>query len=303
MEIALSYKFKNHALFTQAMTHSTFSRDKNYERLEFLGDAVLELIVTKLLYEAYPSENEGDLTVRRSNIVCEKSFSAMSVSLGLYKQIILSQQGMDEQLYANDSVLADVFEAYIGAIYLDSSFEETFHIVKDLFDNQIMAPMVNNDYKGTLAKEIQRRYKSLPVYQCLRSSGPEHRKSFTMGVYVDGRQLAIATAMSKKEAEREAARQALDFFLDRVNPDGQKVSVPQELLDAEERCPDVKFVQSCRKFFNSKGFLSESQRRALTFSGTPNRRARQFGFDNYEDGKEFDEQLSMSSFDSEDIPF
>lgn len=194
-------------LYTQAFTHSSYSNENpsfpNYERLEFLGDAVLEIIISDYLYKERHLE-EGTMTKMRANYVCEKACATYARDLKFEEDI---RMGNNEDI--NDTIIADVFEAFIGAIYLDKGFSFVYKLIIG-----IISPYIEKgvnflvDYKSELQEKVQTVKKSV-IYEVVEESGPAHNKKFTSIVKVDGIVLGKGTGSSKKISEQEAARDAL----------------------------------------------------------------------------------------------
>lgn len=197
----------NMNLYTAAVTHSSFTNENpsypDYERLEFLGDAVLELIISEYLYKERHLE-EGTMTRMRASYVCEEACATYARSLGLESDI---KVGSGENI--NDTILADVFEAFTAAIYLDQGFEFAKEFVLD-----IIVPYIEDgvdflhDYKSTLQEFVQTEKKSV-IYEVIKEEGPSHNKKFTSVVKVDGIVMGKGVGGSKKESEQEAAKDAL----------------------------------------------------------------------------------------------
>ena len=199
---------KNINLYYTAFTHSSYCNENpkvvDYERLEFLGDAVLELIISDYLYKARHLE-EGSMTKIRSTYVCEKACATYASDLKFQDDIKL---GHSEEM-ANETILADVFEALIGALYLDLGFEEASKIILNIITKYI-DKNINflGDYKSELQELVQTVKKSVK-YETIDEQGPAHNKTFTCIAIVDGIKMGTGTGNSKKEAEQEAARDAL----------------------------------------------------------------------------------------------
>ena len=194
-------------LYHQAFTHSSYTNEnpsfQNYERLEFLGDAVLEIIISDFLYKERHLE-EGTMTKMRANYVCEKACATYARDLNFEDDIKL---GNNEEV--NDTILADVFEAFIGAIYLDKGFEFTNKLIMNIIESYI-SKGINFlvDYKSELQEKVQTVKKSV-IYEIVEETGPAHNKKFTSIVKVDGIILGKGTGSSKKTSEQEAAKDAL----------------------------------------------------------------------------------------------
>jgi len=203
----LNINSNNINLYLQAFTHSSYSNENpgypNYERLEFLGDAVLEIIISDYLYNERHLE-EGTMTKMRANYVCEKACATYAKDLGFIDEIKL---GNNEEV--NDTILADVFEAFIGALYLDKGFEFAFNLIINTIIKYIEKGInFLIDYKSELQEKVQTVKKSV-IYEIIEETGPSHNKTFTSIVKVDGIILGKGTGSSKKISEQEAAKDAL----------------------------------------------------------------------------------------------
>ena len=197
-------------LYEVAMSHSSYANEhkdkKNYERLEFLGDAVLELVVSEYLYKNY-EEDEGDMTKKRANYVCENANYEYMNKLGLIKYI---KVGHGEIGNLKKAIVADIFEAFVGAIYLDQGFFKAKDFVLDIVTPYIInKTYFFNDYKSILQEAVQTDKRSL-VYELIDESGPAHDKSFTIAVRIDDVIYGKGTAGSKKEACQLAAKDTLE---------------------------------------------------------------------------------------------
>ncbi|MDQ0215094.1 ribonuclease-3 [Oikeobacillus pervagus] len=217
VQIDLQIQFENESLLKQAFTHSSYvneHRKKPYEdneRLEFLGDAVLELTVSKYLFKKYPLMSEGDLTKLRAAIVCEPSLVTFANELHFGELILL---GKGEEMTGGrtrPALLADVFEAFIGALFLDQGMETVIR-----FLNQYVFPKINAgafshvmDYKSQLQELVQRDGRGMIEYRVLHEKGPAHSKEFVSQVFYNDEVLGEGTGRSKKEAEQHAAQMAL----------------------------------------------------------------------------------------------
>ena len=199
----------NKNLYIQAFTHTSYSNEhlecESYERLEFLGDAVLELVISDYLYKEKRLE-EGTMTKMRSRYVCEAACCTYAKKLGLDKCIRLGSG----EAYANTTILADVFESFIGAMYLDQGLEVTKGVVIDVISQYIENKIdFLHDYKSELQEQVQTVRKSA-VYEIIEESGPAHDRTFTCQVKVDDIIMGVGRGSSKKAAEQEAAREALN---------------------------------------------------------------------------------------------
>lgn len=200
----------NIKLYGVAMSHSSYANEhkdkKNYERLEFLGDAVLELAVSEYLYKNY-EQDEGDMTKARANYVCENANYEYMNKLGLIGYI---KVGNGEVANIKKAIVADIFEAFVGAIYLDQGFEKAKEFVLEVVTPYILnKTYFFNDYKSILQEAVQTDRRSL-VYELVDESGPAHDKSFTIVVKIDGVIYGKGTAGSKKEACQLAAKDTLE---------------------------------------------------------------------------------------------
>ena len=215
IEKNIKYEFHDKSLLKQAMSHSSYINEikikgyKSYERLEFLGDAVLELISSEYLYEHYGDMPEGKLTKLRASIVCEFTLSSVSKQLG-YGDFVLLSKGEEFTGGRNrNSILCDLFESVLGAIYLDGGMEPAKKYVHTFLMTDIESKQLFYDAKTTLQEMVQKDGKGIVTYKLLEEKGPDHNKSFVSGVLVDGIQLATGEGTSKKNAEQMAAYQAI----------------------------------------------------------------------------------------------
>lgn len=217
LEKRLGVKFKNLELLNLALTHSSYANEiqvgsESYERLEFLGDAVLELASSDRLYKKFPTMPEGDLTKTRASIVCSESLAKFARKLDLGEMILFGHGEKSTGGKNRNSNLEDVFEAVIGAIYLDQGWETAKDYVlrqlKNAFDN-VKIQNVPDNYKSRLQEKIQQTVGRTIEYVELDSFGPDHAKSYECAVKIDGKILGRGVGHSKKEAEQIAAKEAL----------------------------------------------------------------------------------------------
>ncbi len=213
---AIHYQFRQVKLLETALTHSSLANEnaamEHNERLEFLGDAVLELCVTKQLFERFPHAREGELTKMRARLVSKPTLALVAKELGLDRHLLLGKGEEEQGGRERPSLLANVVEALLGAIFLDQGFEAAGNWVVWVFDERwpdaVGAEEVR-DYKSRLQELTQKLYKMRPLYNLVDSSGPEHEKMFTVQVLLpDGREV-IARGSSMKKAEQKAAGNAL----------------------------------------------------------------------------------------------
>lgn len=218
-ESLLGYEFNEIELLNQAFTHKSYAnevgllRERSNEVLEFLGDAVLNLAVTHLLVKEFPEAKEGDLSLWRSQFVKRSSLAILSRRLHLDRYLLLGKSELQNGGTKKSSILANAYEALIGAIYIDSNFDRISQIIwnhmRSFFLNE-RSISIFNDYKSILQKHVQRVNKVSPKYEVLREIGPNHDKIFEVSVSVAGEIMGIGCGKSKKEAQQEAARQALN---------------------------------------------------------------------------------------------
>ena len=193
-----------------ALTHrSALNENKRLisnERLEFLGDAVLELVVSNHLYRHFPQDDEGILSHRRSQIVQTKTLAEAAKSLNLNRQLILSKGEAKSGGRENESILADCFEAVVGAIYLEKGLPAAAEFIsRSLLSRKVEVV----DYKSELLEKWQKRHHAAPKYKLIKTLGPDHKKTFQVGVYLKHRLVATGEGLSKQKAEAQAARAAL----------------------------------------------------------------------------------------------
>jgi ribonuclease-3 len=214
LEEMLGVKFNVIKYLQQAITHSSYANEHSEglmsnERLEFLGDAALELTISELLYNKYPDLAEGYLTKRRAALVCETALVECAHVIGLGKFLRL---GRGEELSGGrerDSLLADAFEALLGAIYLDRGLATVKQVVTEIFQKaNIWEKDLFFDYKTELQEYMQRFRDSNLEYHLLSADGPDHNKTFTVAVFINGEKVASGTGKSKKDAEQAAATAA-----------------------------------------------------------------------------------------------
>jgi len=217
----LGYGFGDRAILLQSMTHTSYGHEflneksialRDNERLEFLGDAILDVIVSDILLESFPSANEGQLSKMRAAVVNEKTLALVARSINLHDCIRLGKGELQTGGNQKPSILSSAFEALIAAIYLDGGFQAVYPVVRHLF-----APLFSEerdllafyDHKTQLQEIVQARWKVTPTYHLLGTNGPDHAKTFEVEVRMNGKGLAVATGSSKKEAEQNAAKAAI----------------------------------------------------------------------------------------------
>lgn len=215
-------EFKDKNLLITALTHRSALNEQlstateSNERLEFLGDAVLELCTTNFLYKKLPDEPEGTLTAYRSALVKTTTLAQIAQKMELGEQLFMSKGEKRTGGHHNPSLLADTFEAVLGALYLDQGYDSvnTF-LEKELFPqfDYIKEHQLHRDFKSSFQEYVQAKGQPTPTYDVLKESGPDHMKEFTVGVYVDGQKIAEGVGNSKQKAESAAAKAALEKLM------------------------------------------------------------------------------------------
>ncbi len=215
VEERIKYTFKNKELLRRALTHRSSVKDKTMsnERLEFLGDAVLELVVTEFLINNYPSIDEGKLSKIRAASVNTKTLANIARNLDLSKFIIVGKSEKKEGITNNDSILEDTFEAIVGAIYSDRGLDKAkqfveYHLISTI--KAIAEDGIIFDYKTHLQELTQKQFGCLPTYTIVKEEGQEHNKTFYCDVYINDVKYGSGVGRSKKEAEKSAAKEAVE---------------------------------------------------------------------------------------------
>lgn len=215
----INYHFKNEGYLKEALTHRSFSNENDKtkkfdnEKLEFLGDAVLNLITTEYIYNLEKDKNEGELAKLKSQIISEPVFSAIANDLKLGDYLYLSNGEILSGGRERKSILGDAFEALMGAIFKDSDYYTTKDIaLKFLLEkiNNLEEIEGTGDYKTILQEVFQSKYRKMPEYELLSTKGPDHNKEFKIAVKLDDKICGVGIGKSKKEAEKNAAREALE---------------------------------------------------------------------------------------------
>ena len=217
-ETKIGYAFRDKRLLEQAFTHRSYLNEnrmpgrEHNERLEFLGDAVLELVVTEFLYAKYLEKPEGELTAYRAALVNTVSISDAAAKLGMNEYLLLSRGESRDIGRARQIILANAFEALIGALYLDSGYVTAKDfIAKQLFHktDEVVEKRLWQDAKSRLQELAQEENQITPTYQIIDQSGPDHDKVFVVGAYIGQEKIATGEGRSKQEAEQAAAEKAL----------------------------------------------------------------------------------------------
>ena len=216
VEKVLNYKFKDQQILKNALTHSSYvnerSKLENNERLEFLGDAVLELVVSFYLYSNHADSTEGDLTKLRAKIVCTESLAMVSDELNLGKFVFMGKGEENTGGRTRKSILANSFEALIGAIYIDGGIQEAEKFILSKLKHNINDAIKGRlifDYKTKIQEFIQQEATNEIEYVVDSEEGPEHDKVFNINLYMNGKVIGKGTGSSKKEAEQQAAYNGL----------------------------------------------------------------------------------------------
>ncbi len=215
LEKKLGYRFKDRQKLIEALTHKSYKKPYNNERLEFLGDAVLDLVVGEYLYDRFPKAREGELSKMRASLVNEAGFKKLADALDLGRYIYISPAEENNKGRSKPSLLSNAFEAVMGAIYLESGLDEVRRITIDLIEScypKIDLGSLFKDYKTTLQELTQAKFGVIPDYILKDATGPDHNKEFEVEVRVNDRLLATAKGKSKKSAQQEAAHRALELL-------------------------------------------------------------------------------------------
>jgi ribonuclease-3 len=215
LERRLGYEFKNKKLLIEALTHKSFKQSYDNERLEFLGDAVLDLIVGEYLFKKFTKSDEGKLSKIRASLVNEDGFDKLARSLDLGDYMYLSNAEENNGGREKPSLLANAFEAVMGAIYLEAGLEKVRTIAVDLIEKNhkdISLDSLFRDFKTTLQELTQARFGITPEYKVVSSRGPDHKKEFELAVIIEEKEYARAIGKSKKIAQQEAAKLAIEML-------------------------------------------------------------------------------------------
>ena len=220
LQKSLGYQFKDEKLITEALTHRSYSKNFNNERLEYLGDAVLDLIVGEYLYHLFPEAEEGMLSKLRAALVNEKSFDRLAKRINLGKYLFLSSAEENNGGREKPSILSSAFEALIGALYLEAGFDKAKDIALRLIKEEyptISPDELLKDYKTTLQEITQAYFGEVPEYRLINTTGPDHKKEFEIGVFINNKEYARAKGRSKKAAQQEGARLTIEKLKKELN--------------------------------------------------------------------------------------
>ena len=219
LENAIGYRFQNIMLLQNALTHSSYANEcwhdslRSNERLEFLGDSILGMVVAEHLYSRFPERPEGELTRMRADMVCEQALAAIAEKLNLGKHLLLGHG--EEQTGGRNraSILADAVESVIAASFLDGGMDAAKAFIEKFVLCDVPVKQLNNmDFKTALQEQVQKKKDQVLTYELLSESGPDHAKTFEVAVLMNGKTWGIGTGSSKKRAEQAAAKSALETF-------------------------------------------------------------------------------------------
>ncbi len=209
----LDYQFKDQNLIIEALTHKSYKKPYNNERLEFLGDAVMDLIVGEYLYHKFPDVAEGELSKLRASLVNEKGFKKLADILDLGNHIFISLAEENNKGREKSSLLSNAFESIMGALYLEAGLEKVRQVSTRILETAYPIIDMNaifRDFKTTLQELTQANFGETPEYRLLKAFGPDHMKEFEMAVIIQGKEISRAKGKSKKEAQQASAKLALD---------------------------------------------------------------------------------------------
>ena len=217
LETAIGYRFHNIQLLQNALTHSSYANERwhnsllSNERLEFLGDSVLGMLVADYLFRTFPNRPEGDLTRMRADMVCERTLAGAANRIGIGEHLMLGHGEEQGGGRSRDSILADAMESVIAACFLDGGIEAALKVVQQFILVEVPVNRLHNvDYKTKLQELVQQKKNQVLSYQLVCQSGPDHDKKFDVEVFLNGKTVGFGSGSSKKRAEQDAARQAIE---------------------------------------------------------------------------------------------
>ena len=217
LEAAIGYRFKNITLLQNALTHSSYANERwhnslmSNERLEFLGDSILGMVVAEYLYKSFPDRPEGELTRMRADMVCEKTLAAVAARIDLGRHLLLGNGEEQGGGRSRDSILADAVESVIAASFLDGGMEAARSFIEKFILVEVPVTRLHNaDYKTALQELVQQRKNQILSYTLIGESGPDHDKRFEVEVKLNGKVVGVGSGSSKKRAEQMAARAAME---------------------------------------------------------------------------------------------
>ena len=217
LEMELGYQFRDITLLQNALTHSSYANEywhdslKSNERLEFLGDSILGMVVAEYLYRTFSDRPEGELTRMRADMVCEKALAAIASRVHLGQFLLLGRGEEQSGGRKRDSILADAVESVIAATFLDGGMDAARKLIEQFVLCNVPKNQLNNiDYKTTLQEQVQKKKDQILSYTLVGESGPDHDKRFVVAVSLNGEEIGRGKGSSKKRAEQDAARVALE---------------------------------------------------------------------------------------------
>ena len=224
LEAVIGYKFRNISLLQNALTHSSYANERwhnsllSNERLELLGDSVLGMLVAEYLYRSFPNRPEGELTRMRADMVCEQTLAAAANRIGLGQHLLLGHGEEQGGGRTRSSILADAMESVIAASFLDGGREAALQIVRTFIFVEVPVTKLHNaDYKTQLQEMVQQKKNQTLSYELVGQSGPDHDKRFDVEVSLNGVVVGFGSGSSKKRAEQEAARAAIEKLFPEKN--------------------------------------------------------------------------------------
>ena len=222
LEAAIGYRFNNISLLQNALTHSSYANERwhnslmSNERLEFLGDAILGMTVAKFLYQTFPDRPEGELTRMRADMVCEQTLAKVAAKIDLGRHLLLGNGEEQGGGRNRNSILADAVESVIAASYLDGGMEAAQQFIDRFILVEVPVKRLHNaDYKTALQELVQQKKNQVLTYVLVGESGPDHDKEFEVEVKLNGTVVGTGTGSSKKRAEQDAARVAMEKLTDK----------------------------------------------------------------------------------------
>ena len=217
LETAIGYRFRNITLLQNALAHSSYANErwhdslKSNERLEFLGDSVLGMVVADYLYRTFPNRPEGELTRMRADMVCEQTLASVANAIGLGAHLLLGKGEEQGGGRNRNSILADAVESVIAACFLDGGMEAAVPFIQKFILVKVpVAKLHNMDYKTALQEQVQQKKNQVLAYRLVGESGPDHDKQFRVELTLNGQVIGEGTGSSKKRAEQDAARVAME---------------------------------------------------------------------------------------------
>ena len=224
LEAAIGYRFQNITLLQNALTHSSYANERwhdslmSNERLEFLGDSVLGMVVAEYLYATFPDRPEGELTRMRADMVCEQALAEIANRLSLGEHLLLGHGEEQGGGRSRASILADAVESVIAACYLDGGMDAAKQFIKQyVLCNVPVTRLHNVDFKTALQELVQKKKDQTLCYELIGESGPDHDKRFTVAVFLNGQKVGEGIGSSKKRAEQESAHSALEALFPSEN--------------------------------------------------------------------------------------